>query len=174
MPLRRCNRCGAKVPLVARFCPYCGEALEENKPFSPPEFTWKRKDYVASDGKKVAVVEMSGAIEARHARKLRELFNELDSDGVERTIFCMRGVTYISSAALGLLVSYASDRRMKTGTHSVFLTDVSQAVGGAMSVLGIMPFFAIFPSTESALRSLGIEPEEESEVEGEPPSDSTD
>jgi len=157
---RRCSRCGAKVPLVARFCPYCGEEISDEKPFSPPDFTWNRSDYKAPDGKKVAVVEMKGAIEARHARKLRELFNQLDQDGVNRVIFCMRGVTYVSSAALGLLVSYASDKRVKTGTHCVFLTDVSQAVGGAMSVLGIMPFFAIFPSTESALKSLGIEPEE--------------
>jgi len=134
--------------------------LKGEKPFSPPEFRWKRKDYTTPDGRKVAVVEMMGAIEARHARKLRDLFSELDKQGVDRVIFCMRGVTYVSSAALGLLVSFASDKRVRTGAHCVFLTDISQAVGGAMSVLGIMPFFAIFPSTDSALKSLGIEPEE--------------
>ena len=160
MTSRRCGKCGARVPVVARFCPYCGEELKGEKPFSPPEFRWKRKDYTTPDGKKVAVVEMIGAIEARHARKLRDLFSELDKQGVDRVIFCMRGVTYVSSAALGLLVSFASDKRVRTGAHCVFLTDISQAVGGAMSVLGIMPFFAIFPSTDSALKSLGIEPEE--------------
>jgi len=146
--------------VVARFCPYCGEELKGEKSFSPPEFRWKREDYTTPDGKKVAVVEMIGAIEARHARRLRDLFSDLDKQGVDRVIFCMRGVTYVSSAALGLLVSFASDKRVKTGAHCVFLTDISQAVGGAMSVLGIMPFFAIFPSTDSALKSLGIEPEE--------------
>ncbi|GEM_PF-2243407 len=160
MTSRRCGKCGARVPVVARFCPYCGEELKGEKPFSPPEFRWKRKDYTTPDGRKVAVVEMMGAIEARHARKLRDLFSELDKQGVDRVIFCMRGVTYVSSAALGLLVSFASDKRVRTGAHCVFLTDISQAVGGAMSVLGIMPFFAIFPSTDSALKSLGIEPEE--------------
>ena len=160
MTSRRCGKCGARVPVVARFCPYCGEELKGEKPFVPPEFRWKREDYTTPDGKKVAVVEMTGAIEARHARKLRDLFSELDKHGVDRVIFCMRGVTYVSSAALGLLVSFASDKRVKTGAHCVFLTDISQAVGGAMSVLGIMPFFAIFPSTDGALKSLGIEPEE--------------
>ncbi len=161
MPVRHCTSCGSRVPLVARFCPYCGEELKGSTDAKPiPEFDYERKDHEV-DGQTIAVIRFVGVIEARHARRLRELFDELDRSGVKRVVLCMRNVTYVSSAALGLLVSYASDKKMREETHSVFLADVSQAVGSAMSVLGIMPFFAIFPDVKSALAALGVEEQEE-------------
>jgi len=158
--MRSCKHCGAGVPNIARFCPYCGEELEMEEGVAPPKGLAFQKEFYRAGNEKVLVVRMSGAIEASEARKLRTLFDQLEAEKVGKVIFCMREVTYMSSAALGLLVSFASDRKLEEGTHTVFLADVSQAVGGAMSVLGIIPFFAIFPDLKSALAALGIKPDE--------------
>ena len=155
--MRSCKHCGAGVPNIARFCPYCGEELEIEQGTPPPKGLAFQKEFYQVGNEKVLVVRMSGAIEASEARKLRALFDQLEAEKASKVIFCMRDVTYMSSAALGLLVSFASDRKLEEGTHTVFLADVSQAVGGAMSVLGIIPFFAIFPDLKSALAALGIE-----------------
>ncbi|MCX7704406.1 MAG: zinc-ribbon domain-containing protein [Planctomycetota bacterium] len=160
MTVRSCKHCGARVPVIARFCPYCGEELEPSEAeVQQKRFGFEKKLYQTEKGK-ITVVKLSGAIEAKDARAIRALFDELEKDDVARVVFCMKEVTYISSAALGLLVSFASDKKLAQGTHSVFLADVSQAVGGAMSVLGILPFFAVFPDLKSALAALGIEMEE--------------
>lgn len=163
--MRSCKHCGAGVPNIARFCPYCGEELEMEEGASPPKGLAFEKEHYQVGDEKILVVRMSGAIEASEARKLRTLFDQLEAERVSKVIFCMREVTYMSSAALGLLVSFASDRKLEEGTHTVFLADVSQAVGGAMSVLGIIPFFAIFPDLKSALAALGIKPDEGREGE---------
>jgi anti-anti-sigma factor len=163
MGVRTCKHCNARVPAIARFCPYCGEELEQTEGEAQQKgFAFKKEIYKSQQGK-VGVVRLSGAIEAKDARILRSLFDELEQDNAHRVIFCMKDVTYISSAALGLLVSFASDKKLAKGTHSVFLADVSQAVGNAMSVLGILPFFALFPDLKSAIAALGIEPEKEKE-----------
>lgn len=162
---RSCKNCGARVPNIACFCPYCGEELETVEGVTPPKGFSFEKRYYQTPSEKILVVKMVGAIEASEARRLRTLFDELEEENIDKVIFCMRDVTYMSSAALGLLVSFASDRKLAQGVHSVFLADVSQAVSGAMSVLGIIPFFAIFPDLESALAALGIKPDDSREDE---------
>ena len=159
--MRKCGRCGKRTEESAKFCPNCGESLPQVKEESVGEKEIDEAtlhiDTELRDGPpKTAIITMDGTVEAKDARLLRTLFHELDEKGVKRVILDLKNVVYMSSAALGLLVSYATDKKQSEGTHSVYLVAVSQAVGGAMSVLGLMPFFAIFPNLKSALDTLGL------------------
>jgi anti-anti-sigma factor len=105
---------------------------------------------------KTAIIKMVGTVEAKDARLLRSILHELGEKQAKKIILDLENVLYMSSAALGLLVSYATEKKQETGSLCVYLAGVSQAVGGAISVLGLVPFFAIFPNLDSALDSLKL------------------
>jgi len=159
--VRKCNICGKRTDESAKFCPNCGQRLPQIKvekgiDSKIDEETLRIDTDIKEGPPKTAIIKMDGTVEAKDARLLRQIFQEIEEKGVTRVVIDLHDVVYMSSAALGLLVSYSSDKRQKEGSHSVYLVDVSQAVGGAMSVLGIMPFFTIFPNLKSALDTLGI------------------
>jgi anti-anti-sigma factor len=159
--MRKCVRCGKRADDSARFCPNCGEGLpqikEENGGEKEIDEATLHIDTEVREGPpRTAIVTMDGTVEAKDARLLRSIFHELDEKKVKRIILDLKDVVYMSSAALGLLVSYATDKKQAEDTHCVYLVAVSQAVGGAMSVLGLIPFFAIFPNMKSALDTLGL------------------
>ncbi len=160
--MRKCNSCGKRTEDTAKFCPNCGQELpqvkvEEGIEKEIDEETLHIDTEVREGPPRTAIIRMDGTVEAKDARLLRRIFRELDEKDIAKVVLDLKNVVYMSSAALGLLVSYSSDKRQREGTHSVYLVDVSQAVGGAMSVLGIMPFFAIFPNLKSALDTLGLD-----------------
>ena len=159
--MRKCNKCGKRTQEDARFCPNCGEGLpqikeEEGLDREVDEETLHIETEIREGPPKTAIITMDGTVEAKDARLLRSIFREVDEKEVNRIILNIENVVYMSSAALGLLVSYATDKKQKEGVHSVYLAGVSQAVGGAMSVLGLVPFFAIFPNLKSALDTLRL------------------
>lgn len=158
--MRKCGKCGKRTDDSAKYCPNCGESLpvikvEEGVDKEIDEETLHIDTEIREGVVRMAVVTMDGTVEAKDARLLRSIFRELDEKEVGRVILNLKDVVYMSSAALGLLVSYATDKKQKEGAHSVYLVNVSQSVGGTMSVLGLLSFFAIFPSLESALETLG-------------------
>lgn len=159
--MRKCANCGKRTQESAKYCPNCGERLpqvtvEKGIEKEIDEETLHIDTDIIKGPPKTAVVVMEGTVEAKDARLLRNMFGEFDSTHVERVILDLKKVVYMSSAAIGLLVSFATEKKQKEGTHSVFLAGISQTVGSAMSVLGLLPFFAVFPSLESALNTLGL------------------
>ena len=159
--MRKCANCGKRTQESAKFCPNCGERLpkvtvEKGIEKEIDEETLHVETNILDGPPKTAVVVMEGTIEAKDARILRNMFGEFENAQVERVILDLKNVVYMSSAAIGLLVSFATEKKQKEGTHSVFLAGISQTVGSAMSVLGLLPFFAVFPSCESALKTLGL------------------
>jgi anti-anti-sigma factor len=159
--MRKCGKCGKRTDDSAKYCPNCGENLpkikvEEGLDKEIEEETLQINTEIREGPPRLAIVTMDGTVEAKDARLLRSIFHELDEKEVNRVIMNLKDVVYMSSAALGLLVSYATDKKQKEGTHSVYLVEVSQAVGGAMSVLGLLSFFAVFPNLDSALDTLGF------------------
>lgn len=159
--MRKCGKCGKRADDSAKFCPNCGESLprikvEEGVDKEIDEETLHIDTEIREGPPKTAIITMDGTVEAKDARLLRSIFHELEEKQVRRVVLDLKSVVYMSSAALGLLVSYATEKKQKESTHSVYLAGVSQAVGGAMSVLGLMPFFAIFPNLESVLDTLDL------------------
>ena len=159
--MRKCGKCGKRTQENAKFCPNCGESLpqirvEEGVDKEINEETLHIDTEIREGPPKTRIISMHVTEEAKDARLLRSIFRELDEKQVTRVLLDLKNVVYMSSAALGLLVSYATDKKQKEGTYSVYLAGISQAVGGAMSVLGLIPFFAIFPNLDSALDTLAI------------------
>jgi anti-anti-sigma factor len=158
--MRKCGKCGKRTDESAKYCPNCGESLpqvkEEGDEREIDEEALHIETEIREGPPRTAIVTMDGTVEAKDARLLRTMFHEFDEKKVKRVILDLKDVVYMSSAALGLLVSYASEKKQKEGSHCVYLVDISQAVGGAMSVLGLLAFFAIFPNLESALDTLGF------------------
>ena len=159
--MRKCANCGKRTQENAKFCPNCGERLpsvkiEKGVEKEIDEETLHIKTDVLDGPPRTAIVIMDGTVEAKDARLLRNMFGEFENTQVERVVLDLKNVVYMSSAAIGLLVSFATEKKQKEGTHSVFLAGISQTVGSAMSVLGLLPFFAVFPSLESALKTLGL------------------
>jgi len=159
--MRKCGKCGKRTEKSAKFCPNCGEEMpqikiEEGIEKEIDEETLHIDTEVREGLPKTAIVSMDGTFEAKDARLLRSIFADLDKKNVVRVVLNLKNVVYMSSAALGLLVSYATEKKQEQGAHCVYLAGLSQAVGGTMSVLGLLPFFVIFPSIESALKTLGI------------------
>jgi len=159
--MRKCANCGKRTQESAKFCPNCGERLpkvkvEKGIEREIDEETLHIETNILDGPPRTAVVVMDGTVEAKDARLLRNMFGDFENTQVERVVLDLKDVVYMSSAAIGLLVSFATEKKQKEGTHSVFLAGVSQTVGSAMSVLGLLPFFAVFPSLESALKTLGL------------------
>lgn len=160
--MQKCASCGKRTEATAKFCPNCGERMpkvmmEKGIEREIDEETLHIQTDILEGPPKTAVVVMDGTVEAKDARLLRNMFGEFEGKKVERVILDLKSVVYMSSAAIGLLVSFATEKKQKEGAHSVFLAGISQTVGSAMSVLGLLPFFAVFPSLDSALSTLGLD-----------------
>ncbi len=159
--MRKCGKCGKRTRDNAKFCPNCGESLpqikvEEGIDKEIDEATLHIDTEIREGPPRTAIIVMDGTVEAKDARLLRTIFREIDEKEVKNVVLDLENVVYMSSAPLGLLVSYATEKKQKEGTYCVFLAGVSQAVGGTMSVLGLVPFFAIFPNLDSAIATLGL------------------
>jgi len=55
--------------------------------------------------KKVSLVELNGALNARSAESAKQVFKELADKGVEQVIVSLTGVPFIDSSGLAALVS---------------------------------------------------------------------
>ncbi|MFH1422284.1 MAG: STAS domain-containing protein [Planctomycetota bacterium] len=105
---------------------------------------------------KTAVITLSGFIETPQARKLRKVLDEVEQHGVNRVLFDISKVPFVSSTGLSLLVSYSNTKKAEWGEDPVIIIGPAPSVEKAMQVLGLASLFCIMPDLSSAMSKFGL------------------
>jgi anti-anti-sigma factor len=105
---------------------------------------------------KTAIVRLEGYIQTREARTLQQVLSGVDEKGVKRVVIDMQAVTYVSSATLGLLVTYSNKRKAEEGCDAVAIVGLPKSTRNALETLGLLPMFVLFDDINSALNSFGV------------------
>jgi anti-sigma B factor antagonist len=87
---------------------------------------------------------------------LKDHIDDLVRQGRVKLLIDMKGVTFLDSAGIGMLVAKYLSVRRKGG--AVKLMNLASRTDRPLSVTRLTTIFEIFDSTEEALRSFGTEP----------------
>ncbi len=102
--------------------------------------------------KDVTVVEMQGELDGKTSAEAQEKVLPLAQAG-GRILLDMRGVAYMSSAGLRLLLSLYRQVTGKNG--KIVLVGVKEEIRDTMSVTGFLKFFVIHGTVEEGVAALG-------------------
>jgi anti-anti-sigma regulatory factor len=109
-----------------------------------------------------AVVCLRGYLSPSAALDLQGYFSQLGKNGISSLLLDMRDVTRICSAAIALLVSFKTgkriERHLSTQDHKepLVLISPSLEVDTVLKELGISSLFPCFPDQSSAFVALGL------------------
>jgi anti-anti-sigma factor len=105
---------------------------------------------------KTAIVKLEGYIQTREARTLQQVLSGVDEEGVKRVILDMRGVTYVSSATVGLLAMYSNKRKTEEGCDAVAMVGLPKSTRNVLETLGLLKMFLLFDDIDTALNSFSV------------------
>ena len=105
---------------------------------------------------KTAIVKLEGYIQTREARTLQQVLSKVDEKGAKRVIVDMQAVTYVSSATLGLLVTYSTKRKTEEGCDSVAIVGLPKSTRNVLETLGLIQMFLLFDNIDAALSAFGV------------------
>jgi anti-anti-sigma factor len=118
---------------------------------------------IANGLPKTAIVKLEGYIQTREARTLQQVLSGVDEKGAKRVIIDMQGVTYVSSATLGLLVTYSNKRKAEEGCDVVAIVGLPKSTHNVLETLGLIQMFVLFDDIDSALNYFGVTTKKSSE-----------
>lgn len=98
----------------------------------------------------ISVLSLQGYLDAHTAPQFEKIIQEEFDGGRYRIIVNCAGLTYISSAGLGVFMSFIEDIRAAHG--DIKICDVSETVYQVFEILGFPSLFDILPDQEAALR----------------------
>ena len=98
----------------------------------------------------ISVLSLQGYLDAHTAPQFEKIIQEEFDGGRYRIIVNCAGLTYISSAGLGVFMSFIEDIRAAHG--DIKICDVSETVYQVFEILGFPALFDILPDQESAIR----------------------
>ena len=101
--------------------------------------------------KEVAVVELTGEIDASTAPKIQAQVLPLTQSN-NKIILDLSGVSYMSSAGLRVLLSLYRQTTAKNG--NLVLVGLSEDIEDTMSVTGFLNFFTVCKTLDSGLAAL--------------------
>ncbi len=104
----------------------------------------------------IAIVQVSGEVDAHTARLLREALGEGLSDGANRLIADLTEVTFLDSSGLGVLVGKLKDVRMRGGVMHVVASN--PRVLRVFEITGLDAVFHVHTVLDPALVALGGSP----------------
>ncbi len=93
-------------------------------------------------------VRINGEIDLHTCPNLRATLQQLVDSGHHRIIIDMRGVPYIDSAALGVLVDV--QRRVREHEGELFLAGITPFVQRALEITRLIQIFSVHPTTVEA------------------------
>lgn len=105
------------------------------------------------EGASAAVVCCRGEIDAHTFEDLEDTMVSVIEEGVLHIVVDLAGVPYMSSAGMGILISYQSEAEDRGG--GLALVNPVPAVAEILKSAGLDDLFIIAPSRESALAQLG-------------------
>jgi anti-sigma B factor antagonist len=111
---------------------------------------------VAEIGSRIALVSVSGELDAYVERELREALEAADLLGVPAVVVDLSAVTFMDSTVCGILVSEAGRRRRDDG--GLVLVSNGTRTGRILEVSGIDQVVPVHPTLHSAIQALLLEP----------------
>lgn len=100
----------------------------------------------------VAVVNVSGRLDITTAPLLETALKPIIEGETRALVVCLRGVDYVSSAGLRVLVSCA--RALKHDSRPLFVTAVQPYVHEVFEVAGLLEVFNLARDNDEALQAL--------------------
>ncbi len=100
----------------------------------------------------VQVVDVSGFLDAHTSSQLENTLNSLVEAGDYNLILDLKGLDYINSASLGLLMGIA--KRVRPQGGDIRLVNLSEKINKIISVLGFSKVLKLFDQTKEALTSF--------------------
>jgi len=97
----------------------------------------------------VAMLRLTGVLDAHTFDQLEENFEDLFAKGVLRLIVDMRGVTYASSAGIGVFIGALAKARQQHG--DLLLMNLNPDVREVFELLGLLNMFFIAPDRSTAI-----------------------
>ena len=108
-------------------------------------------DLVVERLERVAVVTVSGDVDAASVHLLREAFDELVADGQHRFVIDLAGVAFMDSSGLAALVQLF--KRVRIGEGDVRICALQPAVLRVFELVRLTRVFELFESAEEACAS---------------------
>ena len=102
----------------------------------------KKKDYVY-------VVELRGSLDTETAPLLQEELNEIIDEKTKAVLIDMKGVTYISSSGIGVIIGVKKKLKQKQANFAMIdLQPQIEKVFDAMKILPIVDIFDNMPEAD--------------------------
>jgi anti-sigma B factor antagonist len=99
-----------------------------------------------------AIVEPVGLINAHTAKNFEVSVQKLLEEKQNRIVINCRGLEYIASAGLGVIMGFLTD--VREGGGDIRLSNMNQTVHNIFEILGFTHFIQIFDSEEQAVQSF--------------------
>lgn len=100
----------------------------------------------------VEVVALDGALDAYSYRRLETVLKELNDANCRRVVLDCDGLTYVSSAALGVLIGFS--RRVAEKGGGLILAGLSDKIMGIVKLLGFHKILRIADDVDGAIAVL--------------------
>lgn len=100
----------------------------------------------------VLTISISEKVDSSNASEFEKKVNEVFSDNVNKILFNLSGLEYISSAGLRIFLMTAKQIKAKNGKFAMF--GLGDMVMEVFKVSGLLEIFPIFKNEEEALKFL--------------------
>ena len=100
----------------------------------------------------VAVLEPVGMINAHTAKSFEASLQKLLDGSCNRIVINCRGLEYIASAGLGVIMGFLND--VREGNGDIRLSNMNPTVFNIFEILGFTHFTSIFDNEETAVQSF--------------------
>jgi anti-sigma B factor antagonist len=108
----------------------------------------KKKDYVY-------VVELKGSLDTETAPLLQEELNEIIDEKTKAVLIDMKGVTYISSSGIGVIIGVKKKLKQKQANFAMIdLQPQIEKVFNAMKILPIVDIFDNMPEADKYIDQI--------------------
>jgi anti-sigma B factor antagonist len=108
----------------------------------------------------MSVLSLQGYLDAHTAPQFEKAIQEEYDGGRFRIIVNCAGLTYISSAGLGVFMSFVEDVRAASG--DIKICSVTETVYQVFEILGFPSLFDILPDQAAAVKQFAEAPTRES------------
>jgi anti-sigma B factor antagonist len=111
-------------------------------------------DIITSKSEEYLIIEISGDLDASSSMQLDSVIAQAIQDKENKIIVNCKNLNYISSAGLGVFMSYIQDFK----DNSIFfsLCDLSEKVRNVFNILGLEKLIPIFNSESDAKSATHI------------------
>jgi len=103
-------------------------------------------------GEGVAILRLSGFLDAHTFEELDETINDLFDDGVYRIVADLSGLEYISSAGAGVFIGALAMAQESQG--NIIIASPTENVHEVFELLGLTQIFTMADTAEAAVQSF--------------------